>query len=99
MIRFTRKGTLKSGAVTPHAMSWAAEFNSFMNTKFDINVQYGLEMFNGLKVTWFLDCENLAELEAINQKIMMDQDYWAWVAKADGFWVDGSLEDTVVNVM
>jgi hypothetical protein len=99
MIRFTRQLTLKNSTFVPKAMGWATEFNGWMNEKYEMDLKFGLEMFGGLTVTWYFDAENLGDIEAINQKILMDQDYWGWVEKSDGFWVDGSLKDTVVNVM
>jgi hypothetical protein len=99
MIRFSRQLTLKNSSYVPKAMGWAGEFTGWMNEKYDLELKFGLEMFGGLKVTWFMDADSLGDVEAVNQKILADTEYWGWVEKSSEFWVNGSLKDTVVNVM
>ena len=99
MIRFTRKGTLKNASYVPKAIGWATELNGYMNTKYDMNVQFGIEMFGSLNMAWYMDADDLATFEAINAKILMDGDYWTMIENAKEFWVDGSLNDTIVNVL
>ena len=55
-------------------------------------------MFGSLNMVWFMEADDLASFEKLNGEIMMDQDYWAMVEQAKDFWVEGSLNDTIVNV-
>ena len=98
MIRFTRKGTLKNATLAPKAIGWATELNSYVNEKYDVELHFGIEMFNQLNMTWYMDFDNLGDVEAFNGQLMMDQDYWTQIDKAADFWVDGSLRDTIVNL-
>jgi len=99
MFRFTRRGTLRNASYIPQAIGWATELNSYINEKYDADLKFGLEMFNELTMTWFFDAENLSDIQAFNEGIMQDQDYWTQVQKAADFWVEGSLEDRIVRVL
>lgn len=99
MIRFTRRGTLKNGSYVPKALGWATEFNAYFNDNYDAELHFGMELFGSNQVVWYLDTDDMATLENLNMQILQDSQYWELVEQSNDFWVDGSLRDTVVQLI
>ena len=99
MVRFTRRGVLKNASYIPKAIGWASELNSYFNDNYDVELHFGVELFGEAAMVWYVDADDLATVESINMQLMQDTDYWNIVEQASDFWVEGSLQDTMVNMI
>lgn len=99
MYRFIRTATIKNASYTPLAMGFATELTGWLNSKYDVNLFCGTEIFGGLRIHWHFDTPHLATIEEFNNKLIGDKEYWTWLDKGKEFWVDGSLHDMIVNIM
>ncbi|MCC7072103.1 MAG: hypothetical protein IT383_12315 [Deltaproteobacteria bacterium] len=100
MYKITRCATLKNASFLPKAIGWAKEVTGFVNKNypgFDISV--GVEMFGSTNIHWSYQAKSLAELEAVNAKLLQDQKYWAMLDNSKELWVEGSLKDTIVMIV
>lgn len=48
---------------------------------------------------WHFDADSLDKMNALNAKLMQDRQYLGLLEKVKDIWVDGSLKDTVVNLL
>ena len=55
--------------------------------------------FDKSRVHWFYDFDSADKSAALGQTLLQDQDYNTLLNKAKGLWLDGSLEDTFVNLV
>jgi hypothetical protein len=100
MYRITRTATLKNASFVPKAVGWAKELNGFVNQNYKgFNLTVGVEMFGQARLHWSYTADTLATLETANNKLMMDQKYWSIVEAGKEFWVDGTVQDTIVMVV
>ena len=96
MYRFIRTATLKNAAYTPTAMGFATELTGYLNKNYNVNLHYGMEMFDTLNVHWHFDVDTLDKISEFNTKLMQDKGYWAMLDKVKDIWTSGTLKDTVV---
>lgn len=96
MIRFQRS-LRTTGARGREALAWAQEVTTYLNGKFkQTNLQAFTQRFGDVnKVSWQADFDTLASLESYQQAVNVDQGYWELVDKANGLFMDGSIDDTV----
>jgi hypothetical protein len=98
MIRFERtiQAAIGKGRA---ALAWAQEVTAYINgrsmeTKFLVFTQ----RFGDInQISWQADFETLASLDNYQQTLNGDQGYWALVDKAEGLFVEGSINDTVLQ--
>jgi hypothetical protein len=99
MYRFERKLTVKNVADMPAAMQFASDVTTYLNKRYDLHMRFGAEGFDKSRVHWFYDFENADKSAALGQSLLQDAEYNALLNKAKGLWLDGSLEDTFVNLV
>jgi hypothetical protein len=98
MIRFER--TLRTaGGKAREATAWAQEVTNYLNGKFgETDLQAFTQRFGDVNtVSWQADFDTLASLDNYQQAVNGDQGYWELVSKADGFFMEGSINDTVLE--
>ncbi len=98
MYRFIRTATVKNGALLPAALQFATEVSSYLNKAYSLDLKFGMELFGTPTLHWFLDTDSLDKISALNAKMLQDREYLGILDKAKALWVEGGLEDTVVNI-
>lgn len=96
MIRFQR--TLRSaGSKGREAAAWGQEVTTYLNGKFsDTRFQVFSQRFGDIStISWQADFDTLASLVSYQEAVTRDEGYWALVDKADGLFIEGSINDTV----
>jgi hypothetical protein len=99
MYRFERKITVKNVADMSAAMQFASDVTAYLNKRYDLHMKYGAEGFDKSRVHWFYDFDSADKSAALGTTLLQDQEYNALLNKAKGLWLDGSLEDTFVNLV
>ena len=100
MIRFQR--SLRSAVGKGReATAWAQEVTAYLNGKFaETKLQVFAQRFGDVStIAWQADFDTLASLDHYQQAVNADKGYWALVDKADGFFVEGSIHDTVFEAL
>jgi hypothetical protein len=97
MYRFTRSATLLNATVVPQAIGWTMELNGYLNKTYKVNLKAGMEMFGSLKIHWEMEIDSLDKLSEINTKLIQDKTYFQMLEKGKEFWVNGSVQDCIVN--
>jgi triacylglycerol esterase/lipase EstA (alpha/beta hydrolase family) len=98
MYRFERKITVRNVADMPAAMQFASEVTDYLNKRYDLHMKFGAEGFDKHRVHWFYDFDSADKTAALGTTLLTDPDYVRLVNKAKDLWLDGSLEDTFVNL-
>lgn len=99
MFRFIRTATICNAAHTPAAVGFARELTGYLNKKYDLQLQVGVEMFDQLRMHWHFEVDKIEDVARLNQQLMEDKNYWKMLDGAKQYWVDGTLKDTIVNIM
>jgi hypothetical protein len=100
MIRFQR--SLRAiGGKGREAAAWAKEVTAYINSKHqDHPFQVFTQRFGDINtLVWQADFDSLASLNDFQQALGGDKDYWALVDKTDGFFMEGSIHDTVYETL
>lgn len=98
MIRFQR--SLRAiGGKGREATAWAQEVTTYLNSKFgETNLQVFAQRFGDINtLIWQGDFDSLTSLNSYQQAINRDQGYWELVDKTEGFFMEGSISDTVLE--
>jgi hypothetical protein len=98
MIRFER--TLRAaGGKGREAIAWAQEVTAYLNGKFaETNLQVFTQRFGEVNtISWQADFDSLASLDNFQQAINVDMGYWELVGKTNGLFLEGSINDTVLE--
>ena len=100
MVRWMRTLQIR-GPKTMEAMAWINELGEYMKKNHE---KYPAQIFVDSfgepgTVRWIIDYEDLGALEKSMQEVNEDQGYWQRVAKAEGFFVEGSVYDVVMRSM
>jgi hypothetical protein len=99
MVRWMRTARAV-GTKVPQAIQWAKEVAEYVNTKQGGELRVSVDAFGEYPtIRWFADVESLAFLEQRLGEIMVDQGYWQLIAKAEGLFVEGTINDTVMNII
>jgi hypothetical protein len=99
MFQFIRTVEAKNAAMLPAALQFAAEITTYVNKKYALNLQYGMEMFSGAVLHWHFQTDSLDKVSALQAKLMQDREFGSILAKAKDLWVDGSFRDTIVSIL
>lgn len=99
MYRFERKLTVKNVADMPAAMRFANDVTTYLNKRYDLRMKFGAEAFDKHRVHWFYDFDSADKSAALGTALLEDKEYLALLDKAKTLWLDGSLEDTFVNLV
>ena len=100
MIRWTRTARIAPGKHWD-AIQWAKDTREYTKTKFQgtADVKIFLDRFGELGViTWMVDFENLATLEAAGQALDSDADYRDRLKAAAELFLSGVVDKAYVSV-
>jgi len=99
MFRFERRATAKTGTDLPAALRVAAELTGYVNQHHGLKMKFGAEIFGAPRVHFYFDADSLDKLVQVNAALMQDRDFLGISERAKGLWVEGSLQDTIVNLV
>ena len=95
MIRFQRTMKVKRGK---QSTKWAKEVLDYTNAVHEKTFQLFRSRFGNLStIYWIADFEDLATLEAWQQKVGADPNYRALIKKAFDIIIPGTVEDTILQ--
>ena len=98
-IRFIR-ASLVAGVKGQEAGAFAAEISKYVTESLAIPTAWGMQVGGTYgRVLWFSDYANMAELEAGLIKTLTDPGYLGILAKAEGLFVEGATEDSIIYMM
>jgi hypothetical protein len=98
MIRFHR--SIRSASNNAGAtIQWSKEVTDYLNGKYaGTNVQVFAHRFGDVStIVWEADFDTLASLDDYQHTLNANEAYWAVVAKSAGLFVEGSVDDTVLE--
>lgn len=99
MIYYLRSVTVAPGK-NAGAMAFAREVAEYIKNKTGITVKVGMPVGgHASRIGWFVEYENLAQLDETQTKLLMDSDYAERVAKGADNFVAGSLEDSIWRIL
>ena len=97
MIRWTRSGRIAAGKGL-QAIQWAKEITDWANKKYNLQMKVYLDVFGESgTLRWFVDYENLADLDKIRGSILLDQEYWNKINQGAELLIQGSGYDGVMS--
>lgn len=98
MIRFQRS-IRSSGNNAGATIAWAKEVTDLLNGKYaGTTVQAFAHRFGNVSIiVWQADFDTLAGLDDYQHTLNTDEEYWALVEKSTGLFVEGSVDDTVLE--
>lgn len=98
MIRFQRTARILLGR-GQEAGRWAREVAELLNRKYpEAQVQVFASRFGEIgRVFWHADFTDLTAMDAWQQKVGADEEYWELVGKVSDLLIEGSTEDTVLG--
>jgi hypothetical protein len=95
VIYFLRSATIAPGKMA-NAMSFAREISEYLKAKTGISVTIGMPIGGQAnRIGWFVEYENLAQLDENQTKLLKDSEYLAIVARGGENFVAGSLQDFI----
>ena len=95
MIYFLRSATIAQGKMVP-AMSFAREIADYIKKKTAKSVTLGMPVGGqSNRIGWFVEYENLAELEKFQGDLLRDSEYLAMTTKGADNFIAGSLHDDI----
>jgi hypothetical protein len=90
--------TLRANAgEIPIALQWAADLTAYVNKNYPLSVQFGAE-FGSNNIQWHWEIDSLDRLQQLNLKLLKDREYWAFMQKAKGLFVEGTMKDTILSI-
>ena len=95
MIRFIRVASIAPGKITEalaFAHEVAASFEKHTGMKLQIMVPVG---GNPQRIAWRAEYENLGALENVQAKLLTDAKYQELIARGSGYFIAGSLFDSI----
>lgn len=99
MIYFYRCGTVAPGKLVP-AMSFARDIVSLIKSKTGKDVTVGVPVGGQAgRLAWFVEYENLGQLEEFQSKLLQDSEYQALLAKGGENFVAGSMHDEIWRII
>lgn len=99
MIYFLRSATIASGKMIP-AMSFARDIAEYIKTKTGKAVRVGMPIGGqSNRIGWFVEYENLAELDKIQSTLLQDSEYQAITSKGGENFIAGSLHDDIWRML
>ena len=95
MIYFLRSAAVAPGK-TASALSYARDIAEYVRTKTGRKVTIGVPVGGqASRIGWFVEYDNLAELEDVQTKLLQDSEYLAIVTKGGENFVAGSMHDDI----
>ncbi len=98
MIRWIRTAQMVTGKAMP-AIAWSKEIAEFVKKYEGLSsIDVFIDAFGDVgTIRWICDYQDLATLEKINKQIMVDQEYWQRLEKAQGLFIEGKVHDVVMS--
>ena len=98
MYRFHRIARISRGNQR-EATQWAVEVAERISANHPtVTVQAFSELFGDTgTIHWYADYEELADWEEHNAQLLADQEYWAMIEKGTEFFIEGSIQDEIVQ--
>ncbi len=98
-VRLERAAIIAPGK-REEALQFAGEVTSYIGDTFGTEVTWGLEIGGAFgRIHWYADYENLAEMEQDLVNTMSDEGYLKLTDDAEGIFLGGRTEDTLVYTM
>ena len=98
-IRFHRS-SLVAGVKGTEAAAFATEICAYLTNSMGLPTTWGLQVGGTYgKIHWFADYADMAELQVALGKTLTDPGYLAILAKAEGLFIHGSTEDSIIYVV
>jgi hypothetical protein len=95
MIVFNRTAGIALGK-TASAIGFAHEIAGHMKVGYGIELEVLLPIGgNPQRIAWSVRYKDLAALDAVNQKLLGDKQYWEMVGKASDNFLAGSMRDSI----
>jgi hypothetical protein len=95
MISFVRVAGVAPGK-TAAAIEFAHEVAAYMKSAYGVDLEVLRPVGgNPQRIAWSARYKDLAALEAVSQKSLVDKKYWKIVGKAADTFVAGSMHDTI----
>lgn len=98
MFRFERCATVKTAGDVPAAAQFATEITSYVNKRHSLGMKFGLEIFGQASVHWYFDGDSLDKIIQVNAALLKDRDYVGMLDRVKNLWVEGSIQDTLVEL-
>lgn len=99
MSLFTRTVRVKNAATLAAAIRFANEICAHVNKTYHVKMRFGTEVFGHAKLTGFLDFDRVDQSLALNQKMLLDNEYQTLLGKGKELWVEGSMKDRLVRMV
>jgi hypothetical protein len=97
-IRFNRTSVV-AGAKGQEAAAFAAEISKYVTDK-GMPTAWGMQVGGAYgAMHWFTDYPDMAAFEAGMVMTLTDPGYLEILAKAEGLFIEGSTEDTIIYLM
>lgn len=98
MYRFHRSARAASFTQFPVVVQWAKEVADYVSANYPettvlvFTEQYGA---NGT-IHWYADYDDIATLDRVGKQLNTDEGYNALIGKSKGYFIPGSLRDTLL---
>ena len=96
MIRFHRTALPKIGRF-PQAIQWAKAFAFFMHERYDVDIKVYAESAG--RIHWHADYPTWEAFGKVRKETLSDSDYWGHIGRTAEMFVEGTLQDTVLNLV
>jgi len=98
MIRFQRLIRTARGRGL-EATQWAKDITAYVNAQRpEANLQVFSLRFGDINtIVWQVDFDNLTALDQYQQFLNTNEGYWAWIRKSVDLFMEGSVDDTVLE--
>lgn len=98
-VRFERAALVAPGK-RDDAMQFAGAIASYVSETFGSELTWGVEVGGAFgRIHWYVDYQNMAELEADLGRTMSDEGYMKLVDDAEDIFLPGQTKDTIVYTM
>ena len=99
MIRFHRSARAAGSTPFPVVVQWAKEVADYVSSNYpESSVSVFAEQFGAVgTIHWYADYEDIATLDRVSSQLNVDEAYWAVISKSSGYFIEGSIKDTVVQ--
>ena len=96
MIRFQRCAMPRIGKQA-QAVTWAKGFAEFVTEQYGADVQIFVESTG--KMHWVIDYPSYEAYGKVRTKIATDRDYWGTIGRSADLFIEGSMEDVVLQLV
>ncbi len=98
MYRFMRHVQARNAACVAPAVVFAAGICAYVSKTYKVDMHFGVEAFDKARIHWFMDFESVDKALAMNRAMLQDHQYQKMLDPAKALWLEGSMQDTLVNL-